>query len=145
MEFFIMPGAPAGVSFEAATSVSPAPGSSSGWTSVLPNSTYSLLTGSEADTAVTTTYFTGPATAVFDVDFVLWEGTSVVERQEFEWLGGYWENPEGTLVKNTSGGYDPGGYNRSPSPSAVPAPSAVLLLMPACFGIVLFRKCISEL
>jgi hypothetical protein len=57
---------------------------------VLPNSAYSLLTG--------------PLEAVFDLDFVLWNGTSVVERQEFQWLGGSRANASGTLILNTSGG-----------------------------------------
>ncbi len=140
IEFFIMPGAPAGVSFEAATSIK----TSKGWTSVLTNPAYSVLTGPKATTAFMTTYFTGPTTAKFDVDFVLWDGNTVVERQEFDWLGGTWKNPQGALIKNASGGYDPGEYNRSSSGSVVPVPSAVLLLLPACFGILLLRKCARE-
>ena len=41
-----------------------------------------------------TTYFSGPLSAKFDVDFVLWDGNTVVERQEFEWLGGSLAKPE---------------------------------------------------
>jgi hypothetical protein len=142
MEFFIMPGASDGVTFEAATSISPVPGASNGWTSVLPNSGYSLLTGPRAKRALLTTYFSGPPTAVFELDFVLWNGNSVVERQEFKWLGGAWENPRGKLLKNASGGYDRGGYDRSAS--VVPIPSSILLLLPAFIGILFLRKCISE-
>jgi hypothetical protein len=106
VEFFIMPDAPTGVAFDAATLISPYPGSSNAWTSVLPNSKYSLLTGPQANTALLTTYFSGPSTASFSLDFVLWNGRSVVERQEFKWLGGAWEDPHGTLLVNTAGNYD---------------------------------------
>lgn len=134
MEFFIMPGAPPGVTFEAPTSISPAPGSPTGWTSTLPNSAYSLLTGPQADTALLTTYFSGPRTAKFDLDFVLWNGDSVVERQQFEWLGGHWENPRGTLLSNI-----PGDYNRTGA-VAVPIQSTIFLLAPAGLGVLLLRK-----
>jgi hypothetical protein len=89
-----------------------------------------------------TTYFSGPPTAVFELDFVLWNGNSVVERQEFKWLGGAWENPRGKLLKNASGGYDRGGYDRSAS--VVPIPSSILLLLPAFIGILFLRKCIID-
>jgi hypothetical protein len=143
MEFFIMPGSSSAVTFEAAASISPDPGSSTGWTSVVPNSRYSLLTGPQADTAVPTTYFPGPPKAVFDPDFVLWNGNSVVERQEFKWLGGAWKNPHGKLIKNASGGYDPGGYDRTGA-DAVPIQSTILLLAPAGLGVFLIRRRISE-
>jgi len=137
MEFFIMPGASPGVTFEAAASISTAPGSSNGWTSELPSATYSLLTGSQARTADITTYFSGPTSAQFELDFVLWDGNKVVERQEFKWLGGTWENPNGTLIKNTSGGYDPGSYD---SGAVVPIPSTILLFAPAGLGVFLLRR-----
>lgn len=84
MEFFIMPGPATGVTFYSATSILPVPGSSNGWTGTIPNSSYSLLTGPQADTALLTTYFSGPRSAKFDLDFVLWNSGSVIERQEFK-------------------------------------------------------------
>src|SRR5208337_971551 len=115
IEFFII-GAPRGVSFAAPTSISISPGSSGGWTSMVPNSKYSLLTGPQADSTNLMTYFSGPRTDKFEVDFVCWDGGTVVERQEFKWLGGHWQNPNGTLIYNPSGGFDPGQYNRSGAP-----------------------------
>ena len=65
MEFFIMPGAPAGVTFAAPTSISPVPGPSNDWISAIPNPEYSLLTGPQANSAMVTTYFSGPLSAKF--------------------------------------------------------------------------------
>jgi hypothetical protein len=141
IEFFIMPGAPTGVAFEAVTSISPDTGSAGDWTSVVPNAMYSLLTGPTANSAYLTTYFSGPSTASFTLDFVLWNGSSVVERQEFQWLGGAWEDPNGTLLSNV-----PGDYNRddiasgSGPPSLVPILSSILLLGPVGVGIFIIRR-----
>jgi hypothetical protein len=143
MEFFIMPGAPAGVTFAAPTSISPVPGPSNGWTSAIPNPEYSLLTGPQADSAMVTTYFSGPLSAKFDVDFVLWDGNSVVERQEFRWLGGSWESLGGTMILNSTGGFDSGDYNRSGT--GIPIPSTALLLAPAGLALLLLRKRISAI
>ena len=84
-----MPDAPAGVLFAAPTFISPSPGSFGNRTSTTPNSRYSLLTdtGPDAGEAILTTFFSGPLSAVFELDFVLWNGGSVIERQEFNWLG----------------------------------------------------------
>jgi hypothetical protein len=138
MEFFIMPDSPSGVTFAAATLISPAPGSSKGWTSVLPNTKYSLLTGPLADTACITTYFSSLPSVKFDLDFVLWKGNTVVERQEFKWLGNAWDNPNGTILSNI-----PGTYDRA-DPPPVPIPSTILLLMPACLGVFLLKRCIGQ-
>jgi len=144
IEFFIMPGSSPGVTFADPTSISPSPGSSSGWTSTLPNSEYSLLTGPQSDSAILTTYFTGPRRDKFEVDFVLWDGSTVVERQEFDWLGGSWKNPDGTLILNSTGGFDPGDYNRTGAPDAgIPIPSTALVLAPAVLGLLLLRRRIS--
>ena len=54
VEFFItpvIPNAPTLVAFDDPMSILPDPGSSSGWTSTIPNSDYSLLTGPLAKTA----------------------------------------------------------------------------------------------
>ncbi len=142
IEFFIV-GAPRGVTFADPTSISSSPGSSGGWNSLVPNSKYSLLTGPQADSAALTTYFSGPRTDKFEVDFVLWDGGTVVERQEFKWLGSHWQNPNGTLLYNSSGGFDPGQYNRSGAPpegTGVPIPSTALLLAPAGLGAFLLRR-----
>jgi hypothetical protein len=144
IEFFIID-APRGVTFEAPTSISLSPGSSGGWTSIIPNSEYSLLTGPQADSATLTTYFTGPRRDKFEVDFVLWDGDTVVERQEFKWLGGHWQNPNGTLILDSSGGFDPGQYNRTGAPvgTGIPIPSTALLIAPAGLGLLLLRRRIS--
>jgi hypothetical protein len=103
------------------------------------------LTGPQADKAMLTTYFSGPPTATFDLDFVLWDGNSVVERQEFVWLGGSWESPAGSLLLNSTGGFDPGDYNRTGTPgTGVPIPSTALLLAPAGLGLLLLRKRIAR-
>ncbi|MGO9018919.1 MAG: hypothetical protein ACLQVJ_11270 [Syntrophobacteraceae bacterium] len=139
IEFFIMPGSTSVVTFDAPASISLAPGSSSGWNSTLPNSDYSLLTGPSAKTATLTTYFSGPPTSTFDLDIVIWDGTSVAERQEFEWTGSAWGNPEGTLLLDS-----PGDYNRT-SETGIPIPSTILLFAPAGLGVLLLRKRISAI
>jgi hypothetical protein len=139
MEFFIMPGAPVGVAFSQPTTISSSPGSSGNWISTIPNTEYSLLTdtGSAAGAATLTTFFSGPRSAVFDLDFVLWNGGQVIETQEFQWLGGYWANPSGTLLVNAAGG---GQYNRNPSSVPTPIPPTILLLAPAGLGVFLLRR-----
>ncbi|MFZ0930734.1 MAG: hypothetical protein WAN11_19150 [Syntrophobacteraceae bacterium] len=144
IEFFIMPGSTSAVTFDAPASISLAPGSSSGWNSTLPNSDYSVLTGPSAKTATLTTYFSGPPTANFDLDIVLWNGSTVVERQQFDWLGGSWEKAQGTLILDSSGGFDAGDYNRT-SETGVPIPSTILLFAPAGLGVLLLRKRISAI
>jgi hypothetical protein len=141
MEFFIMPGAPAGVSFAAPTSISPAPGSSSDWVSTIPNSQYSLLTGtgSGANTASVTVFFSGARSDTFDLDFLLWNGNTVVERQEFQWLGSYWASNSGTLILNSLGGFDPGDYDRSEG-TPTPIPSTILFFGPTGLGFLLLKK-----
>ena len=149
IEFFILPvaGSSSGVTFEAPTSISPLPGSSGGWTSTVPNSEYSLLTGPQANSAMLTTYFSSPPSVPFDLAFVLWDGSTVVESQQFEWLNGSWANPSGSLILNSSGGFDPGNYNRTgvPSGTGIPIPTTLLLLAPAGLGLLLLRKRISEI
>jgi hypothetical protein len=142
MEFFIMPGAPSSVTFAAPTSIYPSPGSSGNWVSEIPNPDYSFLTstGAVANNAILTVYFTGPASAKFDLDFVLWNGNSVIERQEFDWLGGYWQSATGVLILNSSGVFDEGTYNRSGNFDPAPIPPTILLFAPAGLGIFLFRK-----
>lgn len=141
MEFFIMPGAPAEVSFAAPTSIYPTPGSSGDWASTIPNSRYSLLTGTGADanTAGVTVFFSGARSDTFDLDFLLWNGNTVVERQEFQWLGSYWATNSGTLILNSTGGFDPGDYDRSEG-TPTPIPSTVLLFAPAGLTLLAFRR-----
>jgi hypothetical protein len=146
IELFILPGptSPAlSVAFDDPTSILLGPGSSSGWTSTIPNSDYSLLTGPLSKSATLTTYFSGPPTANFDLDFVVWNGSTVIERQDFEWLGGTWANSKGTLLLNSSGGFGPGDYDRTGA--GIPIPSTVLLLAPAGLGVFLLRKRISAI
>jgi hypothetical protein len=143
MEFFIMPGASPGVTFAAPSSILPVLGSSStGWTSTIPNSAYSLLTGPPTDTAYVTTFFSGPSTATFTLDFVLWDGNSVIERQAFKWVGGSWQNQQGSLLLSATGGYSAGQYNRSEE--TIPIPSTVLLFVPAGLGVLLVRRRIGQ-
>ncbi len=142
MEFFIMPGASPGVTFEAPSSILTAQGSSTGWNSTVPNSAYSLLTGPPTNSAYVTTFFSGPSTATFALDFVLWDGNSVVERQEFKWVGGAWKNTQGALLLSTTGGYSAGAYNRTGE--GIPIPSTILLFAPAGLGVFLLRRRIGQ-
>lgn len=132
MEFLIMPGATGGVTFKSPTSISSSSGSATAWTSELSNSECSFLTGSMLDSAVLRTYFSGPSSAVFNLEFILWNGNSIIERQEFKWLGGHWQNPRGTLLEN------------DPVAPPVPIPPTILLLAPAGLGVFLLRKRLSQ-
>jgi len=132
-----MPGAAAGVTFAAPTSISSFPGVSNNWTSTLPNPDYSLLidTDSGANIAVLTTFFSGPPTAKFELDMMVWDDNEVVEREEFKWLGYRWQNPFGIRLPNV-----PGQYDRTPAGAPAPVPPTILLLAPAGLGVFLFRK-----
>ncbi len=144
MEFFILPvpGAADSVTFAEPTSIFPCPRSSNNWVSTTPNPWYSLLTstGTQANTAYLTVFFTGPRSSEFDLDFVLWNGNTVTERQEFEWLGGHWASPTGTLIENANGTFSAGDYNRNPLGTSAPIPPTLLLLAPAGLGVLLFRR-----
>jgi len=139
MEFFIMPGS-ADVTFSGPSDISAFQGSSQvTWSSSIPRVQYSLLTGPMADTAVITTYFSSPVSSDFLLDFVLWNGALVSERQEFKWVGGHWDSVYGTLLTNSTGGFDPGTYDRTNTvgvSSASPVPTTVFLLGPSLLGLL---------
>jgi hypothetical protein len=67
----------------------------------------------------------------FTLDFVLWNGNTVVEHQEFTYVDGQWDGTYGTPLLNT-----PGQYNRS----GVPIPGTILLLAPAAVGLLGLKK-----
>jgi hypothetical protein len=135
VEFFIMPDATPGVTFEADTRILGSPKSFAGWTSVLPNSTYSLLAGPEVDKAYLMIYFSGPRTAKFELDMLVWDDNKVVEREEFKWLGGHWQSPFGTLLPNV-----PGQYDRTSVGAPAPVPPSILLFAPAGLWVFLLRR-----
>jgi hypothetical protein len=113
------------------------------WSNSIPNAKYSLLTGPIADKAFVTTYFSSPVSSDFTLDFVLWNGNKVSERQEFKWDDGHWDSVYGTLLTNGTGGFDPGKYDRTSTievSSTTPVPATVFLLGPALLLILYARR-----
>jgi len=131
MEFFILPvtpGAPVGVTFAKPTMIS-----SIQWISTTPNTSYSLLTGPALPNADLTTFFFGPKTAKFELDLVLWNGTTELEQQKFDWLGNGWANPSGTAIP-----FDP--YNAKYDRASVSPIPPTILLVAAGFSVLLLRR-----